>query len=119
MEGLPPPRATTTAAPWQAPSAPPTAAPSAPPAAAAPSAPPVPAHVTTGYKSDLPEGWEPPPALPPGAVRLEDVKPGTRPAPATRAAPAAPAPRETIIEEDVEIEEEAGTPAKTRQRWGM
>jgi hypothetical protein len=42
-------------------------------------------------KSDLPEGWEEPTELPPGAVRLEDVRPRGEPAEAAPAAPPSPA----------------------------
>jgi hypothetical protein len=100
------PAPVTTAAPWP------------PPAGRAPE--------TRGTeKSDLPPGWEQPAAVPPGAVRLEDVKPGTRPAvEAGAAAPAeeksAPAKETAIKEKDVTPSREGeGTRQETRQRWGM
>lgn len=92
-----------------------------------PPAPYTPAPTTTGgHKSDLPAGWEQPTPVPPGAVRLEEVKPGTRPATEAGAAAApakqkaAPAKESAVEEEDVEpAGEEPGTQKKTRQRWGM
>lgn len=105
-EAAPPPAAPE-AAPLPAapaPVAPAAAPPPAPPtpvtkvAPAAPEAPPpAPAagevaagEKVYGPKSDLPEGWEEPTVLPPGSIRLEDVKSPYGPPPA--APPAAPPP---------------------------
>lgn len=117
VEGLPPPSSTlppVSTAPTPSPEPEPVTTAVPPPAA------PAPAPVVTGHKSDLPEGWEPPPSVPQGAVRIEDIKPGTRPGTQAGAA-SAPSPTKEVIEEDVTIEEEedTGAPGKTRQRWGM
>lgn len=61
------------------------------PLSAPPSAPAQPSTIYGGHKSDLPGGWDEPTQVPPGAVRLEDVKAGTRPAQAG-AQPQAPQP---------------------------
>lgn len=47
-----------------------------------------------GKKSDLPAGWEREEALPPGAIRLEDLKPGYRPKPPAGEEAVAPAKEE-------------------------
>lgn len=61
-------------------------------------APPAPVATTpsTGAKSDLPAGWEKPTPVPPGAVKLEDVKAKEAkpaPAPVEKAKPAEPEPQ--------------------------
>ena len=91
--------------------------PAAPPSLSVPPPPP-PSRAPTSGTSDLPSGWEPPPQLPPGAVRLEEVE-GRSIAPAAPAAPAAPVAPSPITESDVSgegwIQE---TPKKPPSRWG-
>ena len=118
-EGLPPPSPVlvpvTTAAPTPAPTPQPVST-AVPPPTPAPIPVPTPAPAPTPvYKSDLPEGWDQPPTLPPGSVRIEDIKPGTRPAPQAGAAP-----QKQVIEEEITIEEKTESePTTKRQRWGM
>ena len=103
-----------------------TTAPAAPAPAPAYTPPPSqPAGQYGGHKSDLP--GDEPTQIPAGAVRLEDVKPGTRPkqvgaapaptAPSTEEFAPPPKPSGKIEEKPVGADEQPAVETKTRQRW--
>ena len=80
----------------------------------------------TGRHSDLPSGWDEPAALPPGAIRIEDLPSrygtGTGLAPATSPAMQAPAAAPYAPMPPSDVEDMTGSPSgdakKPPSRWG-
>ncbi len=67
-------------------------------------------------KSDLPPGWEQPTPIPPGAVRLEDVKSAKKPI--TEAEVTKPTTEAKPTKKEAQTSEEE-VEQKLYQRWGM